>query len=37
VEAEALLNDNLFKEEINIEIKGFLEFNENEPKIYPKL
>jgi hypothetical protein len=32
-----LLNDNLVKEEINKEIKDFLEFNENEGKTYPNL
>jgi len=32
----ALLNDNLVKEEIQKEIKYFLEFNENEDTIYTK-
>jgi hypothetical protein len=32
-----LLNDNLVKEEIKKEIKGFLEFNENEDKSYQNL
>ena len=32
-----LLNDILFKEEIKKVIKDFLEFNENEGKIYPNL
>jgi len=33
----ALLNDNLVKEEINKEIKDVLEFNENEGTRYPHL
>lgn len=33
----ALLNDNLVKEEIKKEINGFLEFNENEDTIYQNL
>jgi hypothetical protein len=31
-----LLNDTLVKEGIKKEIKDFLEFNENEARIYPK-
>jgi len=33
----ALLNGNLVKEEIQKEIKDFLEFNENEDTTYPNL
>jgi hypothetical protein len=33
----ALLNDNLIKEEIEKEIRGFLEFNENEDISYQNL
>jgi hypothetical protein len=33
----SLLSDNLVKEEINKEIKGFLEFNENVDTSYPNL
>ena len=33
----ALLNDNLIKEEIKKEIKDFLEFNENEEPLYQNL
>jgi hypothetical protein len=33
----ALLNDNLVKEEIKKEIKGFLEFNENEDTSHQNL
>ena len=33
----AMLNDNLVKEEIRKEIKDFLEFNENKGTIYPNL
>jgi len=35
--SKALLNDKLIKEEMKIEIKEFLEFNENEDTIYPNI
>jgi hypothetical protein len=34
---QTVLNDNFVKEEIEIKMKDFLEFNENEAKTYPKL